>query len=326
MKKQEILESAIEKVRMQNEHPTLFRYFEILHTYLGLVNTCLNSKMSKKSYLKRLETEKKRNNRKSGLPKLSSERDSPTIKISHTMTTDALDSPTVLRFDRLQTRKGSAGRRTSITGDQARGSGVINSTTNMRTALSYDDTLQSKVMIEICFFFRNLLEVDYDRVLTEYSDILKTHFFDSDPSVMVSSQRARSKTTRSPRLPDMFKGNSDNKLGVVVESAKSMKSEEGQPLIVESRIEDSKQEEEVQCKLDTPLQTVERNLSSSMIEMSKMNRKDKKAIEDAVKTVSDELINHLFNEYPEEKEARKFRIRKISQRTVLRGLKRDSTV
>ena len=42
-------------------------------------------------------------------------------------------------------------------------------------------------MIEICFFFRNLLEVDYDRVLTEYSDILKTHFFDSDPSVMVSS-------------------------------------------------------------------------------------------------------------------------------------------
>lgn len=60
--------------------------------------------------------------------------------------------------------------------------------------------------------------------------------------------------------------------------------------------------------------------------MSKMNRKDKKAIEDAVKTVSDELINHLFNEYPEEKEARKFRIRKISQRTVLRGLKRDSTV
>ena len=97
--------------------------------------------MSKKSYLKRLETEKKRNNRKSGLPKLSSERDSPTIKISHTMTTDALDSPTVLRFDRLQTRKGSAGRRTSITGDQARGSGVINSTTNMRTALSYDDTL-----------------------------------------------------------------------------------------------------------------------------------------------------------------------------------------
>lgn len=104
MKKQEILESAIEKVRMQNEHPTLFRYFEILHTYLGLVNTCLNSKMSKKSYLKRLETEKKRNFRRENIHKLSSERESPTIKISHTMTTDALDSPTVLRFDRLQTR------------------------------------------------------------------------------------------------------------------------------------------------------------------------------------------------------------------------------
>lgn len=78
--------------------------------------------------------------------------------------------------------------------------------------------------------------------------------------------------------------------------------------------------------LDSPPPTAERNLSSSMVEMSKLNRKDKKAIEEAVKTVSNELINHLFNEYPEEKETRRFRIRKISQRTHLRGLKRDSTV
>lgn len=179
-------------------------------------------------------------------------------------------------------------------------------------------------MIEICFFFRNLLEVDYDRVLTEYSDILKTHFFEEEEEV-VASQRARSKTTKSPRLPSIFNGDSSNKLGVVNES-KSMRSEDAAPLIVESRLEDKEgaNEEEVIHKSPTP--SVDRNLSSSMVEMSKLDRKDKKAIEEAVKTVSDELINHLFNEYPEERETRKFRIRRISQRTQLRGLKRDSTV
>ncbi len=56
----------------------------------------------------------------------------------------------------------------------------MNATSNLRGVLSYDDTLQSKIMIEICLFFRNLLEVDYDRVLTEYTEILRQHFFEDD--------------------------------------------------------------------------------------------------------------------------------------------------
>lgn len=43
-------------------------------------------------------------------------------------------------------------------------------------------------MIEICSFFSNLLLVDYDRVLTEYTAILKTHFYSQS-------------STQSPRRP-----------------------------------------------------------------------------------------------------------------------------
>lgn len=46
--------------KMNHEHPTLFRYFDILHTYLGLVNSCLTIKMMKKNSAKKQATAKKR--------------------------------------------------------------------------------------------------------------------------------------------------------------------------------------------------------------------------------------------------------------------------
>lgn len=119
-----------------------------------------------KSQIKRLETEKKRIERRK-TKELEDEAKSPKNKSK-----DYLVTPRRTPFS--HGKKLSAGRRTSITADLPR---TGNEQADFRGGLSYDDTLQSKVMIEICCFFRNLLLVDYDRVLTEYTAILKTHFY-----------------------------------------------------------------------------------------------------------------------------------------------------
>lgn len=125
-----------------------------------------------KSQIKRLETEKKRIERRK-TKELEDEAKSPKHKSG-----DYLTTPRKIPFS--HGKKLSAGRRTSITADFPRGG---NEQPNFRGALSYDDTLQSKVMIEICSFFRNLLLVDYDRVLTEYTAILKTHFYNKSANL-----------------------------------------------------------------------------------------------------------------------------------------------
>ncbi len=125
-------------------------------------------------------------------------------------------------------------------------------------------------MIEICAFFNNLLLVDYDRVLSEYTTILKTHFYrdngESPRQKEKREQKAASETgkesrntglSRKPR-PSMNQLDEENKQALEKELEKA---EAGSPS----------------------------KASCSTAE------KEKQQLEEAVQSVSEKLIDHLFN-------------------------------